>query len=206
MQAHGAPGARKGIGDFDALLADVKAGRPSGWDRCYRWLAPAVGGYLRMQGAREVDDLTSEVFLAIFRNIGTFSGTEANFRSWVFVIAHRRLQDERRRRFRRPTPDSLDESSLERIGRMASRPGSAGTESAGADDEALRAIGTARVSEMCARLAPDQREVVLLRILGDLTVDQVAEVLGKSPGAVKQLQRRGFEALRRLVDREGVPL
>jgi RNA polymerase sigma-70 factor (ECF subfamily) len=48
--------------------------------------------------------------------------------------------------------------------------------------------------------------VVLLRILGDLTVDQVAEVLGKSPGAVKQLQRRAFEALRRLIDREGVPL
>jgi RNA polymerase sigma-70 factor (ECF subfamily) len=206
MQAHGAPGPRGGVGDFEALLADVKAGRPSAWDRCYQWLAPAVAGYLRMQGAQDVDDLTSEAFLAIFRNIGTFSGTEANFRSWVFVIAHRRLQDERRRRFRRPAAESLDESSIERIGRRASRPGATHVESAGADDDALRAIGTARVSEMCGRLAPDQREVVLLRVLGDLTVDQVAEVLGKSPGAVKQLQRRGFEALRRLIDREGVPL
>src|SRR5215475_8362308 len=111
MQARDASGARTGIGDFDALLADVKAGRPSGWDRCYRWLAPAVGGYLRMQGAREVDDLTSEVFLAVFRNIETFTGTEANFRSWVFVIAHRRLQDERRRRIRRPAAASFEESS-----------------------------------------------------------------------------------------------
>jgi RNA polymerase sigma-70 factor (ECF subfamily) len=206
VEPDGASTAANGIGDFDALLGDVKAGRPSAWDRCYRWLAPAVAGYLRMQGAREVDDLTSEVFLAVFRNIGTFSGTEANFRSWVFVIAHRRLQDERRRRFRRPDGESLDESSIERIGRMASGPGSARIESAGADDDALRTIATARVTELCARLAPDQREVVLLRIIGDLTVDQVAEVLGKSRGAVKQLQRRGFEALRRLVDREGVPL
>src|SRR4051794_27906035 len=108
-----------GIADFDALLAEVQMGRPSAWDRCYRWLAPAVGGYLRMQGARDVDDLTSEVFLAVFRNIGTFSGTEANFRSWVFVIAHRRLTDERRRRFRRPTSDISDEAALERLGRAA---------------------------------------------------------------------------------------
>jgi RNA polymerase sigma factor (sigma-70 family) len=206
VEPDGASRGRRSIGDFDALLGDVQAGRPAAWDRCYRWLAPAVAGYLRMQGAREVDDLTSEVFLAVFRNIGSFSGTEANFRSWVFVIAHRRLQDERRRRIRRPDGESLDESSIERIGRMVAGPGSARVESGGADDDALRAIATARVTELCARLAPDQREVVVLRIIGDLTVDQVAEVLGKSRGAVKQLQRRGFEALRRLVDREGVPL
>ena len=198
--------ARGGIEDFAALLAGVKAGRPSAWDQCYRRLAPAVAGYLRMQGARDVDDLTSEVFLAIFRNIAGFTGTEANFRSWVFVIAHRRVQDDRRRRFRRPPAESFDASSIERIGRMASVPGPGRNGCEAADDEALRAISTEGVAEMCARLAPDQREVVLLRILGDLTVDQVAEVLGKSQGAVKQLQRRAFEALRRLVDREGVPL
>ena len=192
---------RAGIADFDALLAGVKLGRPSAWDGCYRCLAPVVAGYLRMQGAREVDDLTSEVFLAMFRNIATFSGTEANFRSWVFVIAHRRLQDERRRRFRRPVYDVSDEMHT-----------GSGNDPVGPDpaadtaEEAIRAIATERVTELCARLVADQRDVVLLRILGDLTVEQVAEVLDKSPGAVKQLQRRAFCALRRLVDREGVPL
>ena len=165
----------------------MKLGRPSAWDRCYRWLAPAVGGYLRMQGAREVDDLTSEVFLAVFRNIATFTGTEANFRSWVFVIAHRRLQDERRRRIRRPAADSFDESS------------GAGERAGDAEEEALQALATARVEDICGRLVPDQREVVLLRIIGDLSIDQVAEVVGKGPGAVKQLQRRGFAAIRRLL-------
>ena len=192
------PTASGGIDGFDALLAAVQAGRPSAWDRCYRWLAPAVAGYLRLQGAREVDDLTSEVFLAMFRNIGTFSGTEANFRSWVFVIAHRRLQDERRRRFRRPPPETVDQRNFVSGPDTRPEPDPA--------DEALRTISTDRVRELCGRLAADQRDVVLLRILGDLTVDQVAEVLGKSPGAVKQLQRRAFEALRRLIDREGVPL
>lgn len=157
-----------------------------------------MAGYLRLQGAREVDDLTSEVFVAMFRNIGSFSGTEANFRSWVFVIAHRRLQDERRRRYRRPPPETVDQRNF------VSSPAGAGEPDPA--DEALRAISTDRVRALCGRLADDQRDVVLLRILGDLTVDQVAEVLGKSPGAVKQLQRRAFEALRRLIDREGVPL
>jgi RNA polymerase sigma factor (sigma-70 family) len=192
------PGAqRSGIEDFEGLLSEVKLGRPSAWDRCYRWLAPAVGGYLRMQGARDVDDLTSEVFLAVFRNIGSFSGSEANFRSWVFVIAHRRLQDERRRRFRWPASESLEATHADLLGDAGDR---------GTEDAALRAIATDRVGRLCAQLAPDQRDVVLLRILGDFTVDQVAEMLGKSPGAVKQLQRRAFEGLRRVVDREGVPL
>jgi RNA polymerase sigma factor (sigma-70 family) len=199
VQTEGSPTPRAGIEGFDALLKEVQAGRPSAWDRCYRWLAPAVAGYLRTQGAREVDDLTSEVFLAVFRNIATFSGSESNFRSWVFVIAHRRLQDERRHRFRRPPSETLDEAKMSR---RAHAPGPAGD----AEEGAFRRMGNDRVIRLCGQLAPDQRDVVLLRILGDLTVDQVAEVVGKSQGAVKQLQRRGFEAIRRLVEREGVPL
>src|SRR4051794_8245360 len=98
-----------------------------------------------MQGAREVDDLTSEVFLAVFRNIATFEGTEANFRSWIFVIAHRRLQDERRRRIRRPAAASFEEAS------------SAVPSAPPAETDALQAMATQRVVELCGRLAPDQR-------------------------------------------------
>jgi RNA polymerase sigma-70 factor (ECF subfamily) len=156
-----------------------------------------------MRGAREVDDLTSEVFLAVFRNIATFTGTEANFRSWVFVIAHRRLQDERRRRLRRAGAGSL---------RGDDGRGPADVPGGDVEDDALRALAGERVHQLCARLAPDQADVLLLRILGDLTVEQVAEVVGKSPGAVKQLQRRAFATLRRHLarerrpTREGVPL
>src|SRR5262249_8319853 len=133
-------------------------------------------------------------FLAMFRNIGTFDGTEANFRSWIFVIAHRRLQDERRRRIRRPVASSFDETMAD------------ATPAPAAEAAALRAVATDRIGALWARLAPDQRDVLLLRIVGDLTVDQAAEVVGKSAGAVKQLQRRGLDAIRRLLDREGVPL
>ena len=67
-------------------------------------------------------------------------------------------------------------------------------------------LGSARVHELLAELTPDQRDVMLLRVVADLTVEQVAEVVGKPPGAVKALQRRALAALRRLVEAEGVPL
>jgi RNA polymerase sigma-70 factor (ECF subfamily) len=181
------------VDDFDRVLAGARAGDPAAWHRLYTWLSPAVAGYLRLRGAADVDDVTSEVFLAVFRKIATFEGTADNFRSWVFVIAHRRLLDERRRRSRRGDHTSLDGC-----------PEPAAT--ADVEAAALRTLATERVQALCADLSPDQADVLLLRIVGDLTVDQVAQVLGRSPGAVKQLQRRGFETLRRLLEREGVTL
>jgi RNA polymerase sigma factor (sigma-70 family) len=183
--------------DFPELLGSAQRGEAAAWDRIYRWLAPAIAGYLRVQGACEIDDLTSGVFLGMVRGIASFRGDAAAFRSGVFVIAHRRLQDERRRRLRRPEPASLDEHVED--------PAGAGD----VEREALARLARERVEARCARLAPDQRDVLLLRIVGDLTVDQVASVLDKTPGAVKALQRRGLEALRRDLagaPREGVSL
>src|SRR3954454_23132420 len=103
---------------FEAVLARARDGAPSAWDQLFRQFAPAVAGYLRLRGAAEPDDLTSEVFIAVFRNLASFTGTEANFRSWIFVIAHRRLQDERRRRTRRPalSDEHFDESRSAAVG------------------------------------------------------------------------------------------
>lgn len=178
---------------FDPLLAAAQAGAPWAFERLWRELAPLVGGYLRLQGAAEPDDLTSEVFLAAFRTLAGFSGSEHQLRSWLLTIAHRRLLDERRRLARRPPPVHLDDSC----------PGGRGGD---VEEEALARLGLERVHATLARLAPDQRAVLLLRILGDLTVEQVAEVLGKRPGAVKALQRRGLASLRRLIEVEGVTL
>jgi RNA polymerase sigma-70 factor (ECF subfamily) len=56
------------------------------------------------------------------------------------------------------------------------------------------------------RLSPDQQTVLLLRLFAELTIEEVATVIGKRPGAVKQLQRRGLVALRRELREEGVTL
>jgi RNA polymerase sigma factor (sigma-70 family) len=178
---------------FDGVLAAAQAG--AGWaaERLWTSLAPAVAGYLRAQGAAEADDLTSEVFLGAFRSLGSFSGSEEQFRSWVFTIAHRRLTDERRRAARRP------------VAAVAVEPED-GAPGPSAEEEALRRLSGARVRELCDRLVPDQRDVLLLRLVGGMTVEEVAAALGKSEGAVKALQRRALIALRKILAREGVPL
>jgi RNA polymerase sigma factor (sigma-70 family) len=185
-------------GQFDAVLAAARDGAPWALERMFTALAPAVTGYLRVQGSAEAEDLTSEVFVAILRNLRNFQGDEAGFRSWVFTIAHRRLLDERRRRARRPPPESLTDraDALER-------------ESPAADDvegAIDRSLGAERVRALCDRLVPDQRDVLMLRLLGDLSIEQIAGALGKTNGAVKALQRRGLAAVGRLLEREGVPL
>jgi RNA polymerase sigma factor (sigma-70 family) len=185
-------GPRIGEG-FPELLADAQRGDGRAFEQLYRAVAPAVAGYLRLQGASDADDLTNEVFLGVFTSIGTFAGDEEQFRSWVFTIAHRRLTDDRRRRGRRPMiADTAVEDAVEPGGDV--------------EDEALQLLGTQRVRSLAEGLAPDQRDVVLLRMVGGLTVDQVAETLGKSPTAIKALQRRAVGALRRLFEREGVSL
>jgi len=75
-----------------------------------------------------------------------------------------------------------------------------------AEQAALSRLSAQRVSQLCEQLVPDQRDVLLLRLVGGLTVEQVAAGVGKSPGAVKALQRRGLAATRKLLEREGVPL
>jgi RNA polymerase sigma-70 factor (ECF subfamily) len=186
--------ARLAIGEgFPEVLHAARAGAPWAFERLYVELAPVVGGYLRLQGAAEPDDLTSEAFLGVFGRLASFEGSEQQFRSWVFTIAHRRLIDERRRAVRRPSIMTADTDLLDRPG-------------GDVEQDAFAELGTARVYELCAGLSDDQREVLVLRVVGDLTVEQVAAIVDKSVGAVKALQRRALHALRRKLERDGVPL
>lgn len=176
---------------FDLVLAAAQADAPWAYERLYRSLSPSICGYLRIQGAADPEDLTSEVFLGAFRGIRSFAGDEDQFRSWVFTIAHRRLTDERRARSCRP----------------AMADAAVGDWAAGdVEEEALRRLSAERVRTLCAGLAPGQADVLLLRLISGLTVEAIAGVLDKSPGAVKALQRRGLCALRKVFEREGVPL
>jgi RNA polymerase sigma-70 factor (ECF subfamily) len=179
---------------FPSILAAAQAGGEWAWDVLYRELAGALLGYLRLRGAVEPADLLGEVFLQLARNIGTFEGNEAAFRSWAFMVAHHRLIDERRlRSHRRDEPVGFDE--LERLGGVGD-----------VEEEAMDRLSVAVVREIIARLTPDQQEVLLLRILGGLTVEEVARILRKREGAIKALQRRGVAKIRREIEREGVPL
>jgi RNA polymerase sigma-70 factor (ECF subfamily) len=178
---------------FNALLEAARKGDEGAWAEIYRELAPAVLGYLRSSSAPDPDDALGEVFLQVARDVKRFDGDERSFRAWVFTIAHHRLIDARRHAARRPVE-------------LTAEPPEPRVAAGDAEEEALARIGNEEVQRVLARLSPDQRTVLLLRVIGDLTVEQVAEAVGKRPGAVKALQRRGLAAIRRELGRSGVPL
>ena len=178
---------------FDGVLAAAQEGSGRAFERLWHAFAPSVTGYLRLQGSTEPDDLASEVFLGAFRSLATFSGDEGAFRSWLFTIAHRRLVDARRQAARLPPPEPLEEDAEI-------------SHAAAPEVEVMRRMAEERVRSLCALLVPDQRDVLLLRLVGGFTVEEVAATLDKSPGATKALQRRGLVALRKILEAQAVPL
>ena len=144
-------------------------------------------GYLRARGAADPENLTGEVFLQVVRDLPRFRGDDAALRRWVFTIAYHRLVDARRRSARQP---ALDGSPLPE--RCSPPPADR------LDPDLVRALG---------QLTAEQRDVVALRFVADLSIEAVAALTGRSPGAVKALQHRGLAALaEHLGDTGGTPI
>jgi RNA polymerase sigma-70 factor (ECF subfamily) len=172
--------------EFATVLEAAKQGEDWAWTRLYRQLAGPITGYLSNRGAPDPEDLTGETFLQAARNIQSFEGTEASFRSWIFVIAHRRLIDARRAAGKR-AETSLEVHFEDPVG-------------GDVEAEAVDRITTDEVESALAILTEDQRDVLALRVIANLTLEETARVVGKKVGAVKALQRRGLAAMRESFD------
>lgn len=172
---------------FAGVLEAARAGADWAWQILYDSLAPSLLGYLRSRGAPDPDGVCGEVFAQLVRDIGRFEGDETGFRSWVFVMAHHRLLDDLRRRSRRPETPTAPETMVDIEDRSD------------VEAEVLDRRRADELKTVLDNLTPSQREVLLLRIWGGLTVEEVAEAVGRRPGAVKALQRRGLEAVRKML-------
>lgn len=179
---------------FGSVLEAARTGAEWAWRVLYESLAPSVLGYLRGRGAPDPDGVCGEVFCQLVRDIDRFEGDETGFRSWVFVMAHHRLLDDLRRRSRRPEAPT-DPESLREI----EAPGDV-------EGQVVDNHEAAQIREIIDDLTPSQREVLLLRIYGEMTVHETARVMRRRPGAIKALQRRALEAVRRRLDTQDAPL
>ncbi|MBK5229464.1 MAG: RNA polymerase sigma factor [Actinobacteria bacterium] len=179
---------------FELILSAALLGREWAWEEIYRTLAPSVLGYLRTRGAEDPEDLLGETFLQVVRDLPGFEGTEKDFRAWLFTIAHHRSLDAVRRSERRPSIP-VENATLEFAGPVGD-----------AEDDAIQRARAAEIEEALTGVSDDQRDVLLLRLFGELTIDEIARMLGKRPGAVKALQRRGLAALRKEISKKGVTL
>jgi len=179
------------IHGLDEILGAAQLGEAWAWTRLYEEVAPALLGYFRVRGSRNVEDLVGETFVQLARNLPRFDGDASSFRSWVFMIAHHRLANERRRFMRKP--EALTDEPIGEVSKSRS-----------AEDEALATLETSDAMGMLDGLTPDQRNVIALRFIADLSVDETAKILNASSGAVKQLTRRALQRLRREIFEEAV--
>jgi RNA polymerase sigma-70 factor (ECF subfamily) len=187
------PAYHRDIDDFASILERAQRGDGEAVAVLWRHLNHRLLRYFRARVGDEAEDLASETWIAAARGLPTFAGDEDAFRAWLFTIGRRRLIDWQRREQRRPRAGAGDEV-------LVARPALDDTAGAALDD-----LDTAAALALVGSLAPDQAEVILLRVLAGLDVARVAEVLGKRPGAVRVLQHRGLRRLRELTTTESAP-
>jgi RNA polymerase sigma-70 factor (ECF subfamily) len=147
----------------------------------YRSFAGPVQGYLKARGVDDPEAVTQEVFLAFYSKIDGLTGGLQGAKSLIFSIAHARMVDHYRRLERRPQLTPYD-------------PQHDGRTTPSAEDQAVELDGGA--AAMLDGLSEEHQEVLALRVVADLSIEQVAAIMGKSTGAIKQLQRRALQNLK----------
>lgn len=179
-------------GELGAAVARAQEGDDTAFAVAYRIVQPGLLGYLRGLVGGEAEDVASDAWLEIARDLGRFRGDGAGFRGWTATIARNRALDHLRRQRVRPRSSALEQDVLELPGPHSTH------------DQALESLSTEYALGLVRGLPRDQAEAVLLRVVVGLDGPAAARVLGKRPGAVRTAAYRGLKRLARELGVEGV--
>jgi RNA polymerase sigma-70 factor (ECF subfamily) len=179
-----APAAGAPSPDLDQALRQARAGDEGGFRLLYRDIQPRLLRYLRALVDADAEDVASETWLQVARDLHTFSGDCDGFRGWVTTIARHRATDHLRRARRRPPPLMVSAQDLEWC-------------AAGDDTEAraIESVSTDEAIRLICSLPRDQAEAVLLRVVVGLDAATAGQVLGKRPGAIRTSSYRGLRRI-----------
>ncbi len=177
--------------DLDSAVSAARGGDESAFRVVYRAVQPQLLHYVRsLVGPADAEDVASEAWLQIARDLPAFRGDGDAIRGWSARIARNRALDHIRARSRRPVAGAgVDELVL-----LPDRADTAG--------EALDAVATDRALAAIATLPREQAEAVLLRVVMGLDSTSAARVLGKRAGSVRMATHRGLRRLAELLERE----
>jgi RNA polymerase sigma-70 factor (ECF subfamily) len=180
--------------DFAALLAAAQGGSEQAFSVLWRDVNPALLRYLRVVAAEHAEDVAAETWVQVVRGLPRFTGDETAWRAWLFTTARRRLLDQVRLRKRHPS-EPLDEISPMDIPRTAD-----------AEQLAMDNMATESAMALLSKLPEQQAEVIFLRVVAGLDTEAIADILGRSPGAVRVAAHRGLKRLATLLSGAGVTL
>ncbi|MGD2044434.1 MAG: sigma-70 family RNA polymerase sigma factor [Acidimicrobiia bacterium] len=173
-----------GIG-FESVLEAAKIGAEWAWSTLYGEIAGPVTGFFRSRGVMEPESATGDVFFELSRNLHAFEGTEDSFRTLVFTIAYQRLLIEGRHPRQSPR-SALADRVLDKLR----------SDIVVAIEDTDHAIPP-DVKMAFEELQPEQRDVLSLRVVAGLSMEQTAKVIGITIDTVKSAQRTGLAAIRR---------
>ena len=183
--------------DFGAVLTAAQGGDEAAFARLWHDGQPALLRYLHVIAPDVAEDIAAETWAQVVRGLAKFRGDEQNWRSWLFTTARRRLIDQARQVIRRPT------TSLDALPGLASAE-ARGSRSPDAADLALENLATRDALAIIRLLPPLQAEVIVLRVVAGLGTEEVAQLLGRSPGAVRVAAHRGLQRLASMLAETGV--
>jgi RNA polymerase sigma-70 factor (ECF subfamily) len=179
-----------GTPDLTAAVAYARDdGDEGAFCELYRAVQPSLLRYLRVLVGEENEDVASEAWLQVARDLPSFRGDFDGFRRWVVTIARHRALDHLRRKRRRPRTGS----AADQLNDFPASEDTAG--------QALDAISTDAAIAMIASLPREQAEAVLLRVVMGLDAKACGQVLGKRAGAVRTAVYRGLHRLGEGLDR-----
>lgn len=175
--------------ELEVAVSAAAAGDSGALRTIYETLSPRVVGYLTLRGAEDPEGLTNDVFVRVLPRMDEIDGGWQGLRALVFTVAHGLLVDEHRNRSRLPVHAQYDAGADRRTHRSA-------------EDQTLELIGSRGMLDVLQLLPGDQRSVVVLRVLGELTIRETAAAIGRSEVSVKKLQSKALAALRILLSTE----
>jgi RNA polymerase sigma-70 factor (ECF subfamily) len=176
--------------DLSEAVGRAQRGDEEAFRLLYRTVQPGLLRYLRLLVGDDAEDVASEAWLQIARDLRSFRGDLDGFRGWAATIGRHRALDHLRQQGRRPRIDPR-ERAVEGLSDLPAPDDTAGS--------ALEAIATDSALALIGRLPRDQAEAVLLRVVLGLDATSAAQVLGKRPGAVRTAAHRGLRRLAELV-------
>ena len=182
----GDPGQESPRTGLAAAIAAAQAGDEDAFRAVYRAVQPELLRYLRVQVGAAAEDVASEAWLHIARDLAGFRGDEAGFRAWAATIARHRAIDYLRHQQRQPAHPGVLPVEEAASGLRS------GDDTAGS---AVERLSTDAALALVARLPPDQAEAVVLRVVMGLDAKSAAKVLGKRSGAVRTAAYRGLRRL-----------
>lgn len=175
----------------EGLIRSAKQGNADAFATLYRANVQKIFRYIfyRISDQQAAEDLTGDVFMRALEGINRYDDRGKPFIAWLYTIAHSRVVDHYRKSQRRPNESDIESVSLSVDPNL--------------DSALMRRHAAQKLRQAITELTDDQQQVVILRFVERQPINQVAQIMGKKPNAIKALQHRALRSLARRLDRAG---